>query len=186
MAITAQEKDYLQNSKTSHPTGLHYLRRNPHPKKEDHGDCAVRAIALATETEYWLVKHYADDAVVQRHDGDEPVWGYKKYQTSYGGMTRQEMSSTINDMAKSNRKLYDWIYVPYNTVFHKDNLPDVCIADQDRHVVCVKHGAIWDSWDSRGKTRKLKKVIGVWCHQDEWRKFFNKHNGDLKKAGVCK
>ena len=78
-------------------------------------------------------------------------------------MTRQEMSSTINDMAKSNRKLYDWIYVPYNTVFHKDNLPDVCIADQDRHVVCVKHGAIWDSWDSRGKTRKLKKlsVFGV-------------------------
>ena len=109
--------------KSSHPSGLHFFKRNPHPKKEDHGDCAVRAIALATNTEYWLVKHYADDAVVQRHDGDEPVWGYKRYQTSYGGMTRQEMTSTINDMAKSNRKLYDWIYVPYNTVFHKDNLP---------------------------------------------------------------
>ena len=186
MSITEQEKNYLQNSKTSHPTGLHYMRRNPHPKKESHGDCAVRAIALATETEYWRVKHHADNAVVQRHDGDETVCCYKRYQTAYGGMTRQEMSSTINDLALSNRKLYDWIYVPYNTVFHKNNFPDVCIADQDRHVVCVKHGSIWDSWDSRGKTRKLKKVIGVWCHRDEWTKFFNKHNGNLKKAGVCK
>ena len=49
--------------KSSHPTGLHFFKRNPHPKKEDHGDCAVRAIALATDTEYWLVKRYADDAI---------------------------------------------------------------------------------------------------------------------------
>ena len=33
---------------------------------------------------------------------------------------------------------------------------------------------------------KLKKVIGVWCHVDMWRKFFDKHNGDLRTAGVVK
>jgi len=162
--------------KSSHPTGLHFFRRNPHPKKEDHGDCGVRAITLATDWEYWRVKHYADDAVVQRHDGDEPSWGYKKYQTSYGGMTRQEMNTTINDMGKSDRKLYDWKHIPYNTVFHINNLPDVCVVDQSNHYVCVKNGAVYDSWDSRGKTKRLKTVKGVWCHQDEWKKFMEKHN----------
>ncbi len=172
--------------KSSHPSGLHFFTRNPHPKKEDHGDCGVRALSLATDTEYRFVKHYADDAIAQRHDGDQPVWGYKRLQTSYGGITRQEITTTLNDMAKSDRKLYDWIYVSYKTVFHKDNLPEICIADQDNHVVCVKDGAIYDSWDSRGKTKKLKKVIGVWCHRDMWQKFMDKHNRDLRTAGVVK
>ena len=172
---------------TSHPTGLHFFCRNPHPKKEDHGDCGVRAITLATDTEYKYVKNHADDSVIQRHDGDEPTWGYKKYMTSYGGMYDHEVTSTLNALAKGiNFKLKNWIHIPIKTTFHKDNLPDVCIVEQSDHYVAVKHGAIYDSWDSRGKTKKLKSVRSVFCHRKEWQKFMDKHNGDLREAGVIK
>ena len=59
MDLTKNEKLVL-NSKTCHPSGLHHMRRNPHPKKEDHGDCGVRAIVLATGMDYSRVKFYAD------------------------------------------------------------------------------------------------------------------------------
>ena len=171
--------------KTSHPSGLHFFRRNPHPSKERHGDCCVRAITLATDTEYKYVKFAADDAVIQRHDGDEPTWGYKKYMTSYGGMYDHEVTATINNLAKGiNFKLRHWKHITLNTTFHVDNLPEVCIVEQSDHYVAVKNGAIYDSWDSRGKTKKLKKVRSVYCHIDEWKKFMNKHNGDLREAGV--
>ncbi len=157
--------------KTSHPTGLHFMRRNPNPKKEDHGDCGVRAICMASGLEYWQVKHYADNAVAQRHDGDEPTWGYKRYQTSYSGMDKSEMHSTIHDLS---RGIYfpfrEWIYVPHKTTFKKDNLPALCIVEQATHWVAVKDGAIWDTWDSRGK--RVKKVVGVFCHRDQWREYY--------------
>ena len=172
MDLTKNEKLVL-NSKTCHPSGLHYMRRNPHPKKEDHGDCGVRAITLATGLDYSRVKFYAD-RWLQETDYAEPCWGYRtRYKTSYGGMTAGDMTSILHAIGRSyNTDLRRWSYHGLTTEFHVDKLPSTCIVEQCQHFVAVTHGAIWDSWDSRGKTRKLKKVIGVWCHQDEWTKFF--------------
>ena len=184
MDLTKNEKLVL-NSKTCHPSGLHYMRRNPHPKKEDHGDCGVRAITLVTGLDYLRVKFYAD-RWLQETDYSEPCWGYRtRYKTAYGGMTRGDMTSILHDIGRShNTALRRWSCRRYETVFHKDNLPSICIVEQAQHFVAVNHGAIWDSWDCRGKTKKLKKVECIWCPDNAWHEFMDKHNGDLRASGV--
>jgi hypothetical protein len=175
--------------KSSHPSGLHFFTRNPHPKKEDHGDCGVRALTLATGTDYSRVKFYADKWIQENdYEYSEPCWGYRtRYKTSYGGMTAGDMTSVIYQIARSyNTKLRNWYHHSLRTTFHLDNLPSVCIVEQCQHFVCVKDGAIYDSWDSRGKTKKLKEVKSVWCSDDVWNNFMTKHNGDLRAAGVVK
>ena len=184
MDLTKNEKLVL-NSKTCHPSGLHYMRRNPHPKKEDHGDCGVRAITVVTGLDYSRVKFYAD-RWLQETDYAEPCWGYRtRYKTAYGGMTRGDMTSILHDIGRChNTALRRWSTHRHETVFHKDNLPSICIVEQAQHFVAVNHGAIWDSWDSRGKTKKLKKVECIWCPDNAWHEFMDKHDGDLRAAGV--
>ena len=167
----------IQLPKSSHPTGLHFFKRNPHPKKEDHGDCGVRAITLATGTDYSRVKFYADRWIQENdYEYSEPCWGYRtRYKTSYGGMTAGDMTSIIHDIGRSyNTDLRRWSYHGLTTKFHVDKLPSICIVEQCQHFVAVKDGAIYDSWDSRGKTKKLKEVCGVWCHDDVWDNFVSK------------
>ena len=163
--------------KSSHPTGLHFFRRNPHPKKEDHGDCGVRAITLATGTDYERVRFYAD-RWIQENDYlySEPCWGYRtRYKTCYSGMTAGDMTSILVDIGRSyNKKLRGWNHHRFSSVFHVDKLPSVCIVEQSQHFVAVKDGAIYDSWDSRGKTKKLKQVVSIWCHDDVWDNFVSK------------
>ena len=176
MNLTKNEKLVL-NSKTCHPTGLHYMRRNPHPKKEDHGDCGVRAITLATGTDYSRVKFYADRWIQENdYEYSEPCWGYRtRYKTSYGGMTAGDMTSILHAIGRSyNTDLRRWSYHGLTTEFHVDKLPSTCIVEQCQHFVAVTHGAIWDSWDSRGKTKKLKEVHGIWCHDNVWDNFVSK------------
>ena len=102
-------------------------------------------------------------------------------------MTAGDLTSVINQIARSyNTKLRNWYHHRLRTNFHIDNLPSVCIVEQCQHFVCVKDGAIYDSWDSRGKTKKLKEVKSVWCSDNVWNDFMTKHNGDLRAAGVVK
>ena len=41
--------------KSSHQSGFRLMLRNPHPKKERHGDCGTRAICLALGLDYQKV-----------------------------------------------------------------------------------------------------------------------------------
>ena len=166
----------IEFPKSSHPTGLHFFKRNPHPKKEDHGDCGVRALTLATGMDYSRVKYYADKWIQENDDYSEPCWGYRtRYKTSYGGMYAGDMTSIIHQIGLSfNKDLRRWSRHSQGTEFHGDNLPSVCIVELCEHFVCVKDGAIYDSWDCRGKTRRLKEVKSFWCHDDEWDKLLSK------------
>ena len=87
-------------------------------------------------------------------------------------MTAGDMTSILHAIGRSyNTDLRRWSYHGLTTEFHLDKLPSVCIVEQCQHFVAVAHGAIWDSWDSRGKTRKLKEVHGIWCHDNVWDNF---------------
>lgn len=144
--------------KSSHPTGLHYFRRNPHPKKENHGDCGVRAICLALDLSYNRVWSVATDSK-RREQG---YYYYDQYGnlkdrkvTATWSLSRKELEGTLRSL-----RIWNWNYtkLPKDTKFVKGNFPDHCIAHLNRHWVAIKDGAIWDTWDSRGK--RLKEIRG--------------------------
>ena len=100
-------------------------------------------------------------------------------------MTGGDMTSILHAIGLSfNTALRRWSRHQYDTVFHRDNLPSICIVEQAQHFVAVHHGAIWDSWDSEVRLQKLKKVECIWCPDDAWHEFMDKHNGDLRASGV--
>ena len=143
--------------KSSHPTGLHFYKRNPNPKKERHGDCGVRAISLALDLPYNKVWR----AATQAARSNDPVWRYpgeRKWRrskaTANSGLSRTDMIDTLSALRIFN---WDYIKVPEGTKFVAGNFPDHCIANLASHYVAVKDGAIWDTWDSRGKRPKKLK-----------------------------
>ena len=76
---------------SSHPTGLHFFKRNPHPKKEHHSDCGTRAICLAFDLPYNKVWKAATEAIRDT----TPKWRYcsditwrSTKATANGGITR--------------------------------------------------------------------------------------------------
>ena len=90
-------------------------------------------------------------------------------------MTAGDMTSILHDIGRSyNTDLRRWSRHGLTTKFHVDQLLTVCIVEKCKHFVAVKDGAIYDSWDSRGKTKKLKEVCGIWCHDDVWDNFVSK------------
>ena len=139
--------------KSSHQSGLHYFRRNPHPKKEDHCDCGVRSICLAFDLPYNKVWKAATKVKREWAGYYYDQWGRKKKSqvTATSSLSKGELIRTLWEL-----DIHDWEYTPISrgTKFHAKHLPDHCIAAQADHWVCVKDGAIWDSWDSRGARPK--------------------------------
>ena len=131
--------------KSSHPTGLHFHRRNPHPNKGEHCDCVTRAIVLATGKPYSMVFNGLHD-LMQDHD----IPGTPK-----GGCLDSVARVYLN-----RRCGWDFVSLPTGTQFKADNLPELCIAVQAGHYVLVAKGSIWDTFDSRGKRRK--KLTGYY------------------------
>lgn len=138
--------------RSSHPTGLHLMIRNPHPGRESHGDCGVRSICLALDLPYskvWedLTELIRTTTYIRRGNDWEPV-----KHTAYGGVSTRVMDTYL--------RRHGWRYVsaPAGTVFKAENLPPLCIAQTPGHFVCIKDGACWDTWDSRGK--RAKKLRG--------------------------
>ena len=144
---------------SSHPTGLHFFKRNPHPKKENHGDCGTRAICLTFDLPYNKVWNAATKAIRD----SAPRYRYSPYMdwqkskaTANGGISRRALTSTLY-----NLNIFDWKFTKLNnTMFLKGNFPDNCIAELATHYVAIKNGAILDSWDCRGK--RPRKLIGYW------------------------
>ncbi len=127
--------------KSSHHTGFHLYLRNPHPSKEHHGDCATRAACLLLDRPYSLV--WAEITEVK--------------QWVRGNRATADSGTSINELKRALERITGraWVYKNLSSVdFHKDVLPERCIAVQANHFVCVKDGAVWDSFDSRGKRRK--------------------------------
>lgn len=158
--LTAQDKKYLESSKTSHQSGLHWMRRNPHPKKENHGDCGVRAICFALDLPYNQVWRAATKAKRNFSPGSKA--------TADWSLSKDELDQTLTILRE-----WEWSYYKIKEgdtsrkFFHADNIPSHCIVLQANHWVCVRAGAIWDTWDSRGK--RPKKIEGYFAKQS-WQK----------------
>ena len=86
---------------SSHPTGLHFFKRNPHPKKENHGDCGTRAICLTFDLPYNKVWNAATKAIRD----SAPRYRYSPYMdwqkskaTANGGISRRALTSTLYNL----------------------------------------------------------------------------------------
>lgn len=137
--------------RSSHPTGLHLMLRNPHPEKKHHGDCGTRAICLALDLPYqktWreLTQLIQSTTYLRRGSEWEPV-----RRTANGGVSTRVMDTYL--------RRHGWRHVaaPVGSVFKAENLPPLCIAILASHYVCVRDGAAWDTFDSRGKRAKKLK-----------------------------
>lgn len=111
-----------------------WVKYNPNPFGQRVGDCTVRAISKALNQDW--DKTYAGLTVYGFCRGDMPnanhVWG--AYLKSKG--FKQYI---IDDKEKQVYTVYD---------FCKDNPIGIYILAIDGHVVCVKDGKYYDSWDS--------------------------------------
>tara|TARA_R100000455_G_C6226440_1_gene89251 strand:+ start:129 stop:578 length:450 start_codon:yes stop_codon:yes gene_type:complete len=143
------------------------MNRNPHPKKERHGDCGVRAICLAFDLDYdkvWkrATSNKRNNAPVYCYsDGTGSHYYERSKATATWGLSKDDLIETLQDFnldvvykKTTDKKRNIHMY------FNANNLPDRCIAHIPRHWVAVKDGAIWDTWDSRGKRpRKLRGYV---------------------------
>ena len=115
----------------------HFIQINPNPKKKNIGDCTVRAIALATDQSW--EETYLNIAIQGYMCCDMPssndVWG--SYLTNNGWIFHRLQDTcpfcyTIND-------------------FCEDHPKGVYIIATGTHVVCIKDGNYFDTWDSGDK-----------------------------------
>tara|TARA_B100000161_G_scaffold238880_1_gene190040 strand:+ start:968 stop:1525 length:558 start_codon:yes stop_codon:yes gene_type:complete len=149
--------------RSTHHTGFHSMIRNPHPKKERHGDCGTRAICLALGIDYQTVWN----AATKMKQMNAPTYcynyggGYVEYKkskaTATWGLSKRDLMDTLSYLGIDNSytclKTFDF-------KFNKENVPPLCIAHLPRHWVAVRDGAIWDSYDSRGtRPRKLRGYV---------------------------
>ena len=157
--------------KSSHQSGLRFMKRNPHPTKDLVRDCGVRSICLAFDLEYKKVF----DACTRMKRMNAPYherWSVAQgdyiYQKSdkdaSKGLNRQSLMDALEilglDVVYKETTMTDAEGEHYH-YFYAGNLPNRCIAHIPRHWVAVRDGAIWDTWDSRGK--RQRKLRGYVC-----------------------
>lgn len=110
---------------------------NPNPDKLRTSDCTVRAICAATGAE-WEKAYTAlcveGLALSRMPDAQETWWSYLRGQ----GFDRRSLPNTCPDCYTIDD-------------FCKDNPDGVFILATKNHVVTVKDGDIWDTWDSGGE-----------------------------------
>lgn len=110
-----------------------FVRKNENPKGKNVGDCTVRAVSLALDQDW--DKTYIGLALEGFSMGDMPsanaVWG------SY--LQRQGF----------HRQIIPEHDFPYTVAdFANDHAEGTYILALSSHVVCVKDGDWYDSWDS--------------------------------------
>lgn len=116
------------------PAGSRWIMYNPSPAGRNVGDCAVRAIskALGTdwETAYALIA--MNGYLMADMPSSNSVWGAVLRQN---GFYRQAIPDTCPDCYTIQQ-------------FAEDHPRGVYVVGTGTHVVCVKDGLIFDSWDS--------------------------------------
>ena len=160
----------IEFPKSSHQSGLRFMNRNPHPKKERHGDCGVRAICLAFDLDYdkvWkrATSNKRNNAPVYCYsDGTGSHYYERSKATATWGLSKDDLIETLQDFDLDvvyKKTAYKEQGRNVHLYFNECNLPNRCIAHIPRHWVAVRDGAIWDTWDSRGK--RLRKLRGYVC-----------------------
>jgi hypothetical protein len=138
----------IQLPASSHPTGLHFIKRNPNPSKvENRSDCGTRAICLATDRDYHTVWNEVT-RVIRRYESN-PWSGHESRATANGGASRAVMQQVLGT--------WRW---NLGSVLHIDEVPRLCIVFIPGHWACVRDGAVLDTWDCRGKRRKPRAIRG--------------------------
>lgn len=107
-----------------------YRHYNPNPLKKNVSDCAVRAVSKAMGFSW--NEAYIAIAIQGLIDADMPhannIWG--KYLENHGFVKRIIQSDvSVSEFAEAH---------PYGTY----------VLALSGHVVCVKDGSLFDSWDS--------------------------------------
>lgn len=115
-----------------------YIYYNPNPRsKRSRGDCVVRAISKATNQSWDKV--YWDLCELGYSMGDwgnsNEVWDLYLKRC---GFTRHVIPNTCPDC-----------YTVED--FCKDNPYGIFILAIGSHIICIKHGNHYDSWDSGGE-----------------------------------
>ena len=160
----------IEFPKSSHQSGLRFMIRNPHPKKERHGDCGVRAICLAFDLDYdkvWkrATSNKRNNAPMYCYsDGMGSHYYSRSKVTATWGLSKDDLIETLQDFDLDvvyKKTAYKEQGRNVQMYFNAGNLPDRCIAHIPRHWVAVRDGAIWDTWDSRGK--RQRKLRGYVC-----------------------
>ena len=117
---------------------MSFIHYNPNPSGTYVGDCTIRAISKALGTSWHKV--YADLAIQGYAMADMPssnrVWG--QYLRSCG-YRRYVIPNTCPDCYTIKE-------------FCEDNPTGTYIVGTGTHVVCVKDGDYYDSWDSGDET----------------------------------
>ena len=111
-----------------------WMKYNPSPTNRNVGDCAVRAVAKALNTDWETA--YAMIALNGFLMGDMPssnaVWGAVLRQE---GFKRYIISNSCPDCYTMED-------------FAKDHPSGVYVVCTGNHVATIRDGLIWDSWDS--------------------------------------
>ena len=151
------------------------MKRNPHPENKLVRDCGVRAICLAFDLEYKKVFDVCTRMKRMNapyHERWSVAQGDYIYQKSdkdaSKGLNKQSLMDALEilglDVVYKETTMTDAEGEHYH-YFYAGNLPDRCIAHIPRHWVAVRDGAIWDTWDSRGK--RLRKLRGYVCLRED-------------------
>lgn len=107
-----------------------FIEENPNPQGKVVGDCVIRAISLATDSEWEKV--YVEIAIQGFLMGDMPssnsVWGEYLQENGFTKEVCRYCSSVRN--------------------FCEENPCGTYILATGSHVVCAKDGDWYDTWDS--------------------------------------
>lgn len=120
-----------------------WISYNPNPEGRNVGDCTVRALSKALDQDW--EKTYIGLALEGFLRGDMPssnaTWGaYLKRKGFFRRMEHEDL--TVSDFAERH-------------------LQGTYILALSGHVVCIKDGVLYDSWDSGNET-----VLYYWTRKE--------------------
>lgn len=125
-----------------------WIRWNPNPTGRNVGDCAIRAVAKALDTDWETA--FAQIAVNAYGMGDilaaDSVWGSVLRQH---GFYREAVPNTCPDCYTIAE-------------FALDHPQGTYVVGTGNHVVCIKNGSYYDTWDSG-----TQPAIYYWFRKDE-------------------
>ena len=114
-----------------------WIQYNPSPAGRNVGDCAVRAISKALDTDWETAYMLIASAgyVINEMPSSNSVWGAVLRRR---GFNRYIIPNSCPDCYTIGQ-------------FADDNPKGVYVVGTGTHVTAVKDGKVYDSWDSRGE-----------------------------------